>query len=221
MSPIRRPSGFPRPSIGSCGTWSSGNASTSSFRSPTSRRIWWRDVRMRSAVTRPSPLRRSTRSSVVSNKSALAAARRRNAGSRFRARTSSMAGRAAGHARSHRLSSGRQTGAVQDPHGRRLAAGDGAVRALANRISCVSTGRPTYLTRYPSLIQERIVGPGIGVFVLCDHGRLLAAFAHRRLREKPPSGGASVLCESVAVDPGARATGARGCSGRSAGTAWR
>ena len=57
------------------------------------------------------------------------------------------------------------------------------------------------LRSHPSLIQERIVGPGLGVFVLCDHGRLLAAFAHRRLREKPPSGGVSVLCESVAVDP--------------------
>jgi predicted ATP-grasp superfamily ATP-dependent carboligase len=58
-----------------------------------------------------------------------------------------------------------------------------------------------YLACYPSLIQERIVGPGIGVFVLCDHGRVRAAFAHRRLREKPPSGGVSVLCESVALDP--------------------
>jgi len=58
-----------------------------------------------------------------------------------------------------------------------------------------------YLTSHPSLIQECIVGSGIGVFVLCDHGRLVTAFAHRRLREKPPSGGASVLCESVAVDP--------------------
>ena len=57
-----------------------------------------------------------------------------------------------------------------------------------------------YLTSYPSLIQERVVGSGIGVFVLCDRGRLLTAFAHRRLREKPPSGGVSVLCESVAVD---------------------
>jgi predicted ATP-grasp superfamily ATP-dependent carboligase len=58
-----------------------------------------------------------------------------------------------------------------------------------------------YLAGYPSLIQERIVGPGVGVFVLCDHGRRLAAFAHRRVREKPPSGGASVLCESIALDP--------------------
>lgn len=58
-----------------------------------------------------------------------------------------------------------------------------------------------YLAGHPSLIQERIAGPGVGVFVLCDHGRLLAAFAHRRVREKPPSGGASVLCESIALDP--------------------
>jgi predicted ATP-grasp superfamily ATP-dependent carboligase len=58
-----------------------------------------------------------------------------------------------------------------------------------------------YLAAYPSMIQERIVGPGVGVFVLCDRGELRAAFAHRRLREKPPSGGVSVLCESVALDP--------------------
>ena len=57
-----------------------------------------------------------------------------------------------------------------------------------------------YLACYPSMIQERIVGPGVGVFVLCDHGELRAVFAHRRLREKPPSGGASVLSESVAID---------------------
>ena len=58
-----------------------------------------------------------------------------------------------------------------------------------------------YLAEYPSMIQQRIAGRGIGVFVLCDRGRLLAAFAHRRLREKPPSGGVSVLCESIALDP--------------------
>ena len=58
-----------------------------------------------------------------------------------------------------------------------------------------------YLACHPSMIQERIVGPGVGVFVLCDHGELRAVFAHRRLREKPPSGGASVLCESVDLDP--------------------
>jgi len=58
-----------------------------------------------------------------------------------------------------------------------------------------------YLACHPSMIQERIEGPGIGVFVLCDRGELRAAFAHRRLREKPPSGGASVLSESIEIDP--------------------
>lgn len=60
--------------------------------------------------------------------------------------------------------------------------------------------RVPYLASYPSLIQQRIVGPGLGMFVLFDRGELLTAFAHRRLREKPPSGGVSVLCESVAVE---------------------
>ena len=54
---------------------------------------------------------------------------------------------------------------------------------------------------YPVLLQERIVGAGVGVFMLCDHGRSVAYFAHRRLREKPPSGGVSVLCESAPADP--------------------
>src|SRR5262249_51049334 len=42
------------------------------------------------------------------------------------------------------------------------------------------------LARRPSLVQQRIVGPGVGVFVLFDRGTLVADFAHRRLREKPP-----------------------------------
>ena len=58
-----------------------------------------------------------------------------------------------------------------------------------------------YLATHPSLIQERIVGPGVGMFALFDRGRLVAEFAHRRLREKPPAGGASVLSESLPVDP--------------------
>ena len=58
-----------------------------------------------------------------------------------------------------------------------------------------------YLARYPSMLQERIVGPGTGLFVLCDHGRIRAEFAHKRLREKPPSGGVSVFAESIPVDP--------------------
>jgi predicted ATP-grasp superfamily ATP-dependent carboligase len=58
-----------------------------------------------------------------------------------------------------------------------------------------------YLALYPTLIQERVTGPGLGIFLLCDGGRPRAVFAHRRLREHPPAGGVSVLSESVPVDP--------------------
>jgi len=54
---------------------------------------------------------------------------------------------------------------------------------------------------FPVLVQERIVGPGLGIFVLRWQGRTVARFAHRRLREKPPSGGVSVLSESVPGEP--------------------
>jgi predicted ATP-grasp superfamily ATP-dependent carboligase len=54
---------------------------------------------------------------------------------------------------------------------------------------------------FPVLVQERIVGPGVGVFLLRWKGRTLATFSHRRLREKPPAGGVSVWCESIAADP--------------------
>lgn len=52
---------------------------------------------------------------------------------------------------------------------------------------------------YPILAQQRIVGPGRGVFVLVWEGRIYAASGHRRIREKPLTGGVSVYRESVAV----------------------
>jgi predicted ATP-grasp superfamily ATP-dependent carboligase len=57
--------------------------------------------------------------------------------------------------------------------------------------------RRTPYLRNPSLIQQRIEGEGQGVFGLFDHGRPCALFAHRRIREKPPGGGVSVLRESI------------------------
>jgi len=51
--------------------------------------------------------------------------------------------------------------------------------------------------KYPFLVQKRVYGPGIGIFLLMKDGEVLAKFAHRRIREKPPSGGVSVLSESV------------------------
>jgi predicted ATP-grasp superfamily ATP-dependent carboligase len=48
------------------------------------------------------------------------------------------------------------------------------------------------------LLQQYIDGYGAGVFGLYDRGRPLFFFAHRRLRERPPSGGVSVLSQSIA-----------------------
>ena len=52
-----------------------------------------------------------------------------------------------------------------------------------------------------ALVQKRVPGWGEGLFVLRSRGQTRAVFAHRRLREKPPEGGVSVLREAIAVDP--------------------
>ncbi|HEX2064377.1 MAG TPA: ATP-grasp domain-containing protein [Acidimicrobiales bacterium] len=56
------------------------------------------------------------------------------------------------------------------------------------------------LGRVPVLLQEYCPGDGVGVEMLTHRGRPLAAFQHRRLREVPPSGGASSLRESEPLD---------------------
>lgn len=55
--------------------------------------------------------------------------------------------------------------------------------------------------RRPFMIQQRLEGEGTGVFAFYDKGRPTAVFSHRRLREKPPWGGVSVLSESCDPDP--------------------
>jgi predicted ATP-grasp superfamily ATP-dependent carboligase len=57
---------------------------------------------------------------------------------------------------------------------------------------------------FPVLLQQRVVGPGTGIFLLLWDGKLKAQFAHQRLSEKPPSGGVSVYRESVSIDEGLR-----------------
>jgi len=47
------------------------------------------------------------------------------------------------------------------------------------------------------LIQEKVEGPGYGVGILAEEGRVLASFAHRRIREYPVTGGPSTICVSV------------------------
>jgi predicted ATP-grasp superfamily ATP-dependent carboligase len=60
--------------------------------------------------------------------------------------------------------------------------------------------RHEYFSRQPFLVQEYIRGHAQGMFALYDRGTPVAFFAHRRLREKPPSGGVSVLSESIEID---------------------
>lgn len=54
------------------------------------------------------------------------------------------------------------------------------------------------------LVQQFVDGYGMGVFTLYSKGVAKVFFAHRRLREKPPSGGVSVLSESSELDPDLR-----------------
>lgn len=63
------------------------------------------------------------------------------------------------------------------------------------------TQKFTYLQSHPFLLQKFIPGHGAGVFTLYRFGKPVTFFAHRRLREKPPSGGVSVLSESVEAPP--------------------
>ncbi len=58
-----------------------------------------------------------------------------------------------------------------------------------------------YLRQAPFLVQEYVPGEGRGVFALYEDGSPWVFFAHRRIRENPPSGGVSVLSESVVMDP--------------------
>ncbi len=50
---------------------------------------------------------------------------------------------------------------------------------------------------FPVTLQQRIVGPGEGYFGVWRRGAPVVEFAHRRLRETPPSGGVSTLREAI------------------------
>src|SRR5438034_1096161 len=53
---------------------------------------------------------------------------------------------------------------------------------------------------FPVLLQRLVSGDGEGFFALRWRGRTVAMFAHRRLREKPPTGGVSVYRESIPLE---------------------
>jgi predicted ATP-grasp superfamily ATP-dependent carboligase len=76
------------------------------------------------------------------------------------------------------------------------------VRHAANREQLETHLRQLPAAAYPLLLQQRIIGPGIGVFLLRWDDETIATFTHRRIREKPPSGGVSVYAESTAPNAG-------------------
>ncbi len=51
------------------------------------------------------------------------------------------------------------------------------------------------------LVQELVPGEGKGIFALCDHGRVVAWFAHQRLRDVKPTGSGSSLRKAAPLDP--------------------
>lgn len=51
------------------------------------------------------------------------------------------------------------------------------------------------------LIQSYVSGRGKGVFALCDRGRVVAWFAHERLRDTRPTGSSSSLRRSLSLEP--------------------
>jgi predicted ATP-grasp superfamily ATP-dependent carboligase len=103
---------------------------------------------------------------------------------------------------------------VVKPHRSRLRSGAGwisttAVRYVADHAALAHDVGSRHRAEFPLLLQERIVGPGVGVFSCVHDGRAVAWFSHRRLRERPPSGGVSVLCESIEMRADAQSAAER------------
>jgi predicted ATP-grasp superfamily ATP-dependent carboligase len=95
--------------------------------------------------------------------------------------------------------------AVVKPHRSLVRVGEGRSKLAVTHVNDPSACKPVLAalpaTAFPVLLQRRVVGPGEGLFALRWNGRPIALFAHRRLREKPPSGGVSVYRESIALPP--------------------
>jgi predicted ATP-grasp superfamily ATP-dependent carboligase len=84
-------------------------------------------------------------------------------------------------------------------HGGRIHSTSVSIAASAG-IAEASLLSSDWFGRIPALIQRYVPGTGAGLFALFHSGNPVAWFAHRRLREKPPSGGVSVLSESAVLD---------------------
>ena len=94
--------------------------------------------------------------------------------------------------------------AVLKPTRSRIASGSGYIETSVTVVTSPSdyvhkVDLHDWFRKYPFLAQEYIPGYGQGVSTYCKDGSPRALFAHRRLREKPPEGGVSVLSESIPI----------------------
>ncbi|MET0355156.1 MAG: ATP-grasp domain-containing protein [Cellvibrio sp.] len=89
-----------------------------------------------------------------------------------------------------------------------------AVSVINNKTDLEKTlALSPYLKISPFMIQEFIPGSGAGIFCLFQHGKPVVFFAHKRVREKPPQGGISVLSESAALNPNLQSSAEKLLSG--------
>ena len=77
---------------------------------------------------------------------------------------------------------------------------EGAVQYAASPEELLTRWEESHRSIPVPMVQERIEGEGRGVFLCMWNGEVKAAFCHRRVREKPPWGGVSVLSESVPLE---------------------
>ena len=99
--------------------------------------------------------------------------------------------------------------AVVKPHRSVVGGRHFDVSFVASADACRAALRALPRSAFPVLLQRRVRGTGEGLFVLRWNGRIIAEFAHRRLREKPPQGGVSVYRESIAIEPALSQAGRR------------
>jgi len=102
---------------------------------------------------------------------------------------------------------------VVKPHRSVIAVGQArrkvAVTRVADAVACRRALSALPDEAFPVLVQKHVRGVGEGFFGMRWGGRMVAAFAHRRLREKPPAGGVSVYRESIPLDPRLSGPGVR------------
>jgi predicted ATP-grasp superfamily ATP-dependent carboligase len=103
--------------------------------------------------------------------------------------------------------------AVVKPHRSVVGVGRGrrkvGVTPVADADACRRALAALPPAAFPVLLQQPVSGVGEGFFALRWDGQIVAMFAHRRLREKPPSGGVSVYRESIPLDPALAGPGVR------------